>query len=178
MAIDLETRWAEAVSFEQWLAEAERNVDLWRSIYQRAAVPDDLLEGPVQGPYRFLVLAEDWCGDAVNTVPWLARLAEAVDGWDLRLLERDQNMDLMATHTTDGALSIPVVMVLNGEYEELAWWGPRPDELQEWVLGQGMELDKQERYKEVRTWYARDRGRTTLAEVLAMVDSGRAVEVC
>lgn len=179
MKVDLKARWEEAVSFEQWLDEAEEHVNLWRSIYERAEVPEEFLHGSTGGPYRFLVLAEDWCGDAVNTVPWLARLAESVDGWELRVLQRDHNLDLMATHTTNGSLSIPVVMALDADYREIDWWGPRPEELQEWVLGEGMELPKKERYRKVRRWYARDRGRTTLEELMVMlgVDAARQQQV-
>ena len=167
MTVDLRAKWGEAVGFERWLDEAEKNVDLWRSLYERAKVPDALVAQGAEGPYRFLVLAEDWCGDAVNTVPWLAKLTERVVGWELRLLNRDEHLDLMETHTTNGSLSIPVVMVLDGAFEEVAWWGPRPAALQAWVMDEGLSMPKKERYREVRTWYARDRGRTTLEDVLA-----------
>jgi hypothetical protein len=33
-----------------------------------------------------------------------------------------------------------------------------------------MELPKADRYKEVRTWYARDHGVTSLTEILDMID--------
>jgi hypothetical protein len=38
------------------------------------------------------------------------------------------------------------------------------------VLGPGQQLDKEARYREVRTWYARDHGRTTLDEVVALLE--------
>ena len=169
MSVDLREYWDEAVPFERWLDGAEANVELWRSIYERADVPDQLLEEDVVGPYRLLVLSEDWCGDAVNSVPWLARLAERMEGWELRMLDRDENLELMAEYTTNGSLSIPVVIVMDAEYREVAWWGPRPEELQAWVLEEGLGMDKTERYKRVRRWYARDRGRTTIEEVMRLL---------
>jgi hypothetical protein len=42
--------------------------------------------------------------------------------------------------------------------------------LQRWVLGPGHQLDKDARYKEVRAWYARDHGRTTLEEVVSLLE--------
>jgi hypothetical protein len=33
-----------------------------------------------------------------------------------------------------------------------------------------MELDKETRYREVRRWYGRDRGRTTLEELVALLE--------
>jgi hypothetical protein len=42
------------------------------------------------------------------------------------------------------------------------------------VLGEGQKLDKTERYRETRRWYARDHGRTTLDEVVSMLERGAA----
>ena len=122
------------------------------------------------GRWHLLVLSEDWCGDAVNTVPIVARLVERCPNVDMRVLARDVNPDLMDAHLTGGSRSIPVIIVLDEAYEERAWWGPRPTALQRWVSGQGQLLEKTARYREARTWYARDRGRTTLDEVVSMLE--------
>jgi len=157
-----------APTFEEYLATVERNKDLWHSIYERARVPEDLLEAAhrVSGEWRLVVLSEDWCGDAVNTIPVVARLAAQV-GWDLRVLSRDDNPDLMDAHLTNGrSRSIPVVIVYGADFEEIGWWGPRPGEIQAWVMSEGLAMPSPERYKVLRGWYAKDRGRTTLRELL------------
>jgi hypothetical protein len=112
------------------------------------------------------VLSADWCGDAVNTVPVIAKLAELASHADLRVLERDANIDLMDTHLTGTSRSIPAVIALDADYVERGWWGPRPAALQRWALGEGQALEKSERYKHVRAWYAL----TTLEEVVAMME--------
>ena len=38
------------------------------------------------------------------------------------------------------------------------------------MLGPGQALEKGERYRQVRTWYARDRGRATIDEVLTVIE--------
>jgi hypothetical protein len=38
------------------------------------------------------------------------------------------------------------------------------------VLGEGQSMEGKERYREQRTWYARDRGRTTLEELVSMLE--------
>jgi hypothetical protein len=164
-------RYEGGATMDEFVAAAKENQDLWRSVYGRASVPEELLERARQLPARhLLVLAEDWCGDAVNTVPVLARLAEEVPGLDLRILGRDANPDLMDPHLSAGARAIPVVMVLDEEFRELGWWGSRPEPLQHWVRTEGQALDKAARYREVRRWYARDRGRTTLEEVIGLME--------
>ena len=103
-------------------------------------------------------------------VPIVARLAELAPNVDLRVLARDQNLDLMDAHLTGTSRSIPVVIALDEEFNERGWWGPRPAALQQWVLGPGQALDKDARYREIRSWYARDKGRTTLEEVVGMME--------
>ena len=160
-----------AESMQAFAARAEANAELWRAMVRRAAAPDDLVARARRlPPRRLLVLLEDWCGDAVNAVPVLAALADAAPPLELRVTGRDANPDLMDAHRTNGSRSIPVVIALDADFQELGWWGPRPAELQRWVLGDGQALPKEERYKEVRRWYARDRGRTTLLEVLDLLE--------
>lgn len=161
-----------APTLDAFLPTAEKNADLWRATVRLAKVPDEVVArvAALGGRYHLLVLSEDWCGDAVNSVPYAARLAELAPNLDLRVLPRDQNLDLMDAHLTNGSRSIPVVLVYDDAFAELGWWGPRPSELQAWVLGPGQALDKEARYKEVRTWYARDRGRSTLAELVALLE--------
>ena len=165
-------RFLAAPTLASYMDAAQKNKDLWLAVYRRAQVPPELLEraAAVDGRWHLLVLSEDWCGDAFNTVPFLGRLAELAPNLDLRVLARDANPDLMDAHLTNGSRSIPVAIVLDADFRERGWWGPRPRELQRWVLGEGQTLPKEERYREVRRWYVQDRGRTTLEEIVELLE--------
>lgn len=169
-------RYLGAPEFEEMLASAQKNADLWAAVWRRARVPEELLRrvAALGGAWHLLVLSEDWCGDAVNTVPVLAKLAELSPNLDIRVLARDHNLDLMDAHLTGTSRAIPVVIVLDDRFVERGWWGSRPAELQRWVMGPGQTLDKEARYREVRSWYARDAGRTTLEEVVATLERAAA----
>jgi hypothetical protein len=170
-------RYLGAPEFEDMLASAEKNADLWAAVWRRAAVPEEYLRrvAAVGGAWHLLVLSEDWCGDAVNTVPVVAKLAVLAPTLDLRVLARDENLDLMDAHLTGSSRSIPVVILLDGEFRERGWWGPRPAALQEWVLGPaGQALEKEARYREMRVWYARDAGRSTLEAVVRLIEDAAA----
>ena len=116
---------------------------------------------------RLLILAEDWCGDASNTVPVLARWVEMTPGLELRILRRDEYPAVMDRYLTNGSRSIPIVIALDPDFQELGHWGPRPTELQAWVMANKDRLPAEEKYKQVRRWYARDHGATTIREVMA-----------
>lgn len=169
----LRTRFLSAPTFEEFVTTAVDNRELWAGTYRRATVPTEVVArlAALPGRWHLLVLNEDWCGDAVNTLPYIARLAEQAPNVELRVLGRDANPDLMDAHLTNGSRSIPLVIVLDEQFEERGWWGPRPAELQAWVLGPaGQALEKAERYREVRRWYARDKGVTTLTELVMLIE--------
>jgi hypothetical protein len=176
MTTTMRERYLAAPDFEAMLGSAEKNAELWAAVWRRASVPDGYVErvAALGGAWHLLVLSEDWCGDAVNTVPIVARLAELAPNLDLRVLARDHNLDLMDSHLTGTSRSIPVVIALDDHFREHGWWGPRPTALQRWVLGPGMLLEKEPRYREVRSWYARDRGSSTLEEVVRMLEAAAA----
>lgn len=166
-------RFERAPTFDEYLETVERNRELWHAVHERARLPEDVLEEArsLPGGWHLVALSEDWCGDAVNTLPVIAKLAAAA-GWDMRVLGRDDNPDVMDAHLTNGrARSIPVVIVYDEGFREVGWWGPRPEEIQEWVLHEGLAMPSPERYKVIRRWYARDRGRTTLSELVEIVAS-------
>ena len=167
----MKERYNSAETFGEFLGSVQSRVDLWHQLYERARLPVDAVEtaNAVRGTWRFLVLAEDWCGDAVHVLPFLAKLEESFPNFELRVLSRDENPDLMDGHLTRGTRSIPVVMILDEDYEEVGWWGPRPGPLQELFYAELKQLPAEERFARTRAWFARDRGKTTLKEILARI---------
>lgn len=161
-------------TFEEFLEGVEANRELWHSMASRARVPGEAAEALAgfPGGWRLLVLADDWCGDAVNILPVVARLVETVDDLELRIVGRDDHPRLMDRHLTGESRSIPVLVLLDPEGRCRGWWGPRPRELQAWFDEEGRRLPKDERYRELRRWYARDRGRAIGEEIVELVQCG------
>ena len=167
------TRYYEGETFADFIARPIKNQALWLALAKRVEIPLEISArvDALGGNWHLLVLSEDWCGDAVNIVPIVAKLADSVTNMDVRLLARDQNLDIMDAHLTGTSRSIPVIILLNDKFQECGWWGPRPSPLEKWVKETGMLLPKDVRYREVRTFYARDRGLTTMHEIVAMLES-------
>lgn len=169
--IDYRDHWERGFTFDRFLSEeVEKNLSLWEGIYKRGRTPDWVARrsAVVGGRWKLLVLAEDWCGDASNTVPVLARFAEDLPNFELRIIKRDENLEVMDRFLTNGTRSIPMAIILDEDFEPAGVWGPRPAELQEFVVGEKAKGERpaKEIYADSRRWYARDRGETTLRELL------------
>lgn len=167
-------RYTAAPTFADYLASVVKNREWWRDTYRLASVRDEHIEraNALATSWKLLAITEDWCGDAVNILPYIARLVEAAsDKLEMRLLGRDANPDLINAHLTAGRTrSIPSVIVLDDFYLEHGWWGPRPLPLQEQAMGDWWSLPKDERRLRIRTWYARDRGREIHDELLRLLE--------
>lgn len=121
------------------------------------------------GDWRLLAIADDWCGDAVNILPVVSQLVARIDTLALKIVSRESRPELMDRHLTNGSRSIPVLILLDDEGTCRGWWGPRPSELQAWFEAEGRPLPKEDRYRELRRWYARNRGAAIAEEVVALV---------
>lgn len=166
---DFRSLWNTAQPYPDFVAASVEHCGLWVGVHALARIPAWAAEQDfTAAPRNLLVLAEDWCGDAANTIPVLAKLAEQVSGLELRVLRRDEYPALMDRYLTNGSRSIPIVIALDAEFMELGSWGPRPVELQAWVMANRGVVPKDELYPQVRRWYARDRGESTIREVLAI----------
>ncbi len=170
--VDLRAVWDhDAIPYEEFLQSAEKNESLWRGVYKTAQIPEWAHQLACErGPgVRLLAIVEDWCGDASSTIPILARLGDEADCLEMRVIRRDEHPEVMDRYLTNGSRSIPIVIALDQDFGELGHWGPRPAEIQEWVLDNKEKLSSKEGYPTVRRWYAKDRGVTTLKEVLGLL---------
>ena len=166
---DFRKLWAEALPYHEFIAGSEHRA-LWDGIYRVARLPAWAPTAlPAGSCFKLLVITEDWCGDGANTVPVIARWVDSSSGVELKLLRRDEHPDLMNRYLTNGARAIPIVIVLDENFNELGHWGPRPRELQDWVASHRHTIPKAELYPLVRRWYARDRGETTICELLTLM---------
>ena len=164
--------WDSALTFDRFVKESTRNTDLWAGVYRTAKVPGWAVEAAAKlgRRFRFVAIAEDWCGDASSTVPVVVRFAEAA-GIEFRILRRDQHPEVMDCYVSPtGARAIPVVVVMTEAMEEVGHWGSRPSELQAFVVAERAKgKTSKDYFPEVRRWYAHDKGASTLRELLAVM---------
>ena len=113
---------------EQLTEYATRNVARMRTIDDTIRVVPEIerLISSVRQPQQWIVLTEGWCRDAAQIVPVLHALAKLNSNIELKLLLRDENLDLMDQYLTNGkSRSIPRLIAVDaGVMEELFNWGP------------------------------------------------------
>lgn len=121
-----------------------------------------------------LVLTESWCGDAAPTIPVMNKIAEHNGNIELQVILRDKNRELMERYLTNGAMSIPKLIFLDAGNNPFASWGPRPEPVATMVREHKEEHGEllPEIKEEIQVWYNKDRGQTTLNELLALLPKG------
>lgn len=119
----------------------------------------------------WLVLTEHWCGDASQTLPVLNKIAELSQGKiELKLVYRDQNLDLMDAHLTRNGRAIPKLIQLNEHFTITSIWGPRPNEVQDLVNKLKANPETATTYaSDLHLWHARNKQQAMEKEVSELI---------
>jgi len=112
------------------------------------------LMNTIDTPQLWMVLTDDWCGDSAFSLPIIARAASLSDHVTLRILRRDDNLDIMDQYLTGGSRSVPKLVAFSEDGDELFEWGPRPADaaaLREGLIAEGAE--GKDVVEPLITWY-------------------------
>lgn len=125
----------------------------------------------INTPQIWMVITENWCGDSAQNLPYIAEFAKCNTLIDLRILLRDQNLDIMDLYLTDGkSRSIPKLIAFDLKGNELFQWGPRPKEAQELIRSAKLQgKQKEEFMKDLHSWYANDKGKSIEEELFDLI---------
>lgn len=126
----------------------------------------------LKAKYDWIVLSEGWCGDAAQILPILNKMAEATDAISLKIVLRDENEDLMNQFLTNGAKSIPKLIIVNRETNQIInSWGPRPQTAIDLVLNYKKEFGViDETLKtNLQKWYLDDKGISIQKEIIRLM---------
>ncbi|WP_272151633.1 thioredoxin family protein [Tenacibaculum aiptasiae] len=125
----------------------------------------------VKEPQTWLVLTEGWCGDAAQNLPVINKIAEENPNIQLKLVLRDENLELMDKFLTNGGRSIPKLIALDKENEVVDTWGPRPSVATKMVADYKTEhgsLDADFK-KDLQVWYNKNKGNNVQEDILTLL---------
>lgn len=118
--------------------------------------------------FQLLVISEGWCGDAAQILPVVNVMMNEISV-EQKIVFRDENPELMDAYLTDGAKSIPILIGVDKNGNELFHFGPRPQ--------YGMELLEKHKenpeayadeqfHQDLQIWYNQDKGNAIFEELL------------
>ena len=172
--MDLKRAFDGALSYDAYIAILGQHLSLHRLHYKKCIIDHDLVVHIKSlKPANILVITEPWCGDSLALLPVMKKVAEINGQWNIKVCRRDDNPELMDQFLTDGMRAIPIFLFLNDDFDPLFRWGPRPKATAKIyadhrdLIEEGM-IDKQEVIKKIRSFYAKDRGKTSLAEFMKL----------
>lgn len=119
---------------------------------------------------HWIVLTETWCGDAAHAWMFFEKMADASPNILLEWKLRDENLDLIDQHLTNGGRAIPKLISYDENGDVQFTWGPRPKHIQEkyWEM-RDAELEYKEVMIELQKLYNEDKGQTMQKEILELL---------
>lgn len=125
----------------------------------------------VKEPQTWLVLTEGWCGDAAQNLPVINKIAEENSNIKLKLVLRDENLELMDGFLTNGGRSIPKLIALDKDNKVINTWGPRPVVATKMVADYKAEhgsLDAEFK-KDLQVWYNKNKGENVQENITSLL---------
>ena len=188
--MDIKQYWDNAVSYTEYLRDAgdrlgnpkdtqeadyaeyyrlgiQRMNRMWEKYLPNSEQVETLAKKKFNG--KILIISEAWCGDASQVVPVVVKFFEQ---FEVKISYRDQEPSLIDSYLTNGGKSIPIVIFVDEDFNEIAHWGTRPKhgtELLNKHKANPEEFPKEIFYVELQTYYAKNRGFDTIEELLELL---------
>jgi len=117
---------------EAYVYYTKLNLQRMNRLNKTITIPTELSELIAQKAqhWTWLIITEPWCGDAAQCVPALEKLALCSSNIQTKYILRDENPEVMDAYLTNGGRSIPKLICLDEQLQEVFTWGPRPDVIQ------------------------------------------------
>lgn len=180
----------EGLSFEDYLKEAnirisssnqndpnseyiKLNLVRINRIFKTTEISGDFVKtlNLIQKKVFWILISEPWCGDAANSVPVIAKAALLNPAITLKIFLRDSNPEIMDHYLTNGTRSIPILIMLDDNLNEVFRWGPRPAVLQKVVMDMknSNKFAKEEIIKKIQLWYSEDKSKSLQDELANLI---------
>lgn len=133
-----------------------------------------------KGKTTWLVITESWCGDAAHVLPVVNKMAELNDNINMKVVLRDDNLELMDAFLTNGGRAIPkVIMIDDATGDVLNTFGPRPSEATNLVNRFKAENGglTPEFKEDLQHWYNKNKGQNIIKDVTKILSEVNPVSV-
>lgn len=169
---------ASGLTFPDFLAAAKARREGWLRLADSAVV-SDAIAGRARafaaaapgGAWRLLVVAVDSCGDSMNTVPYVAKVADLA-GVSLRIVHpRDGRAVQEAHRSLDGRTATPTYVLIDAGGNERGCIVEQPRALREWSSAERAKASIDSVHAGIRAFYAKDQGASMALEVIELLEA-------
>lgn len=125
----------------------------------------------IKEPQTWLTITEGWCGDAAQNLPVINKIAAINPNINLKVVLRDENLELMDLFLTNGGRAIPKLIALDAEHNVIFTWGPRPSVATKMVAdykAKNGNLDAQFK-QDLQVWYNKDKGKSVQEDIVRLL---------
>ncbi|MEN8966116.1 MAG: thioredoxin family protein [Polaribacter sp.] len=125
----------------------------------------------IKEPQTWLTITEGWCGDAAQNLPVINKIAAINPNINLKVVLRDENLELMDLFLTNGGRAIPKLIALDAEHNVIFTWGPRPSVATKMVVdykAKNGNLDAQFK-QDLQVWYNKDKGKSVQEDIVRLL---------
>ena len=157
------------ITFAEFVSKATARKEQWEGNYALKIAPDALVTRATAAGsgWKLLVITVPACGDSVNSVPYFASFLDMVPSIEMRLIDNVLGKAIQEAHRTpDGRAATPTVILLDAEFNERGCWIERPVPL--------LAAMKEPNFGSRQEWYDKDRGASSLEEIVAMIEAAAA----
>jgi hypothetical protein len=173
-AVDYASYYAKGITFTEFLSNARMLASEWRETNAQATNDEGALTRAraLKGHWQLLIVADDSCHDSVNTVPYLAKLSEAVpDTLSIRIVSSAVGQAVKDAHQTpDGRGATPTIVVLDERGVMKGVFIERPAALRQYIDEHGAGKYPHEVRELRQRWYEEDKGRHAVSEILDIIE--------
>ncbi|WP_346883215.1 thioredoxin family protein [uncultured Algibacter sp.] len=121
----------------------------------------------------WLIITESWCGDAAHVMPVLNKIAELNPNISIKIVLRDEHLELMDAFLTNGGRAIAKVIMLDDETGEvLNTFGPRPSQATQLVNDYKAKHGAltPEFKEDLQHWYNTNKGQNIIEDIVALIE--------
>jgi len=157
-------------TFTEYVSRMKANKERMQRHFDEVQVSrEDLDWWRSRGTLNVFILTYDGCGDAAYNIPVLAKIAAQASNLDIRVAQRDENLDIMDQHLNQGLYrSVPTFVFLDENYNEIANLKERSEEMTRVFEHEQLQVRLRLREEHKEPWRAE-----MLREFKNVVDSGK-----
>ena len=149
-------RFAQTPTFDEYVARMTVNKERMLQHVDEVEISEaDLAWWRGRGKLNVYTLTFDGCGDALYNIPVMAKIAKLCPNVDLRVAQRDENLDVMDRYLNQGTYrSVPTFVFLDEQFAEIGNLKERPPSMTEVVEQEMVRVRRRLREENKVPWRA------------------------